>query len=184
MSPSYSHSAIASGDGLRMGRIPGNARKGTHMETISLSTEAFESGERIPERFTCTGKNISPALAWSDPPAGTKRYLLICEDPDAPSGTFTHWILFNIPSERRGLPEDSGKSPVLDDGSMHGVNSYGKLEYAGPCPPPGSPHRYFFRLYALDAQPNLRSPADRRKVEEAMKGHVLAQGECMGIFSR
>ncbi|HUU75353.1 MAG TPA: YbhB/YbcL family Raf kinase inhibitor-like protein [Methanoregulaceae archaeon] len=154
------------------------------MKTISVSSDAFLEGERVPSRYTCSGKNVSPALSWGEPPEGTKSLALICDDPDAPSGLFTHWVLYDIPPDRRGLPEGVKKAPVLDDGSRHGVNNFGKIEYSGPCPPPGKPHRYFFRIFALDTLLNLRSPADRRTVDNTMKGHVLATGELMGTFAR
>lgn len=154
------------------------------MAEIPISSDAFAEGERIPAQFSCGGENISPPLSWGDPPAGTKSLAVICDDPDAPSGLFTHWVLVNIPPNSRGLSGGVKKSPVLDDGSIHGANSYGKLEYSGPCPPPGRPHRYYFRIYALDIPLKLRSPADRRAVDNAMKGHILAEGELLGIFSR
>lgn len=154
------------------------------MAEIPISSDAFAEGERIPVQFSCNGENVSPPLSWGDPPAGTESLAVICDDPDAPSGLFTHWVLVNIPPDSRGLPRGVKKTPVLDDGSIHGANSYGKLEYSGPCPPPGRPHRYYFRIYALDIPLKLRSPADRRAVDNAMKGHILAEGELLGIFSR
>jgi hypothetical protein len=154
------------------------------MAEIPISSDAFAEGERIPVQFSCNGENVSPPLSWGDPLAGTESLAVICDDPDAPSGLFTHWVLMNIPPDSRGLPRGVKKTPVLDDGSIHGANSYGKLEYSGPCPPPGRPHRYYFRIYALDIPLKLRSPADRRAVDNAMKGHILAEGELLGIFSR
>ncbi|HOP66732.1 MAG TPA: YbhB/YbcL family Raf kinase inhibitor-like protein [Methanoregulaceae archaeon] len=154
------------------------------MAEIPISSDAFAEGERIPVQYSCGGENISPPLSWGDPPAGTESLAVICDDPDAPGGLFTHWVLVNIPPDSRGLPGGVKRAPLLDDGSIHGANSYGKLEYSGPCPPPGRPHRYYFHIYALDIPLKLRSPADRRAVENAMKGHILAEGSCMGIFSR
>lgn len=154
------------------------------MAEIPISSDAFAEGERIPVQYSCSGENISPPLSWGDPPAGTESLAVICDDPDAPGGLFTHWVLVNIPPDSRGLPGGVKRTPLLDDGSIHGANSYGKLEYSGPCPPPGRPHRYYFHIYALDIPLKLRSPADRRAVENAMKGHILAEGSCMGIFSR
>lgn len=154
------------------------------MAEIPISSDAFAEGERIPVQFSCNGENVSPPLSWGDPLAGTESLAVICDDPDAPSGLFTHWVLVNIPPDSRGLPRGVKKTPVLDDSSIHGANSYGKLEYSGPCPPPGRPHRYYFRIYALDIPLKLRSPADRRAVDNAMKGHILAEGELLGIFSR
>jgi Raf kinase inhibitor-like YbhB/YbcL family protein len=154
------------------------------MATIPISSDAFTEGKRIPARYTCSGEDVSPALSWSDPPAGTQSLVLICDDPDAPGGLFTHWVLYDIPPDRRELSVGVKKAPALEDGSIHGANSFGKLGYNGPCPPPGKPHRYYYRIYALDTQLKLRSPADRRAVDKAMKGHVLAEGELLGIFSR
>ena len=162
----------------------GTAGKAKCMATITISSDAFAEGARIPAKYTCSGENVSPALSWGDPPDGTESFVLICEDPDAPSGIFTHWVFYDIPPDKRGLPTGVKKAPVLEDGSRHGANSYGRMEYNGPCPPPGKPHRYFFRVFALDIRLNLRSPADMRAVDKAMKGHVLATGEYMGVFSR
>jgi len=154
------------------------------MATISISSDAFAEGERIPARYTCSGEDVSPALSWGDPPAGTESLAVICDDPDCPTGLFTHWMLLNIPPDKRGLSEGVKRAPVLEDNSIQGANSFGKLEYDGPCPPPGKPHRYYFRIFALDIALTLRSPANRRAVDNAMKGHVLATGEYMGTFSR
>ena len=154
------------------------------METIKVSSDAFESGEQIPVEYTCKGSNVSPPLSWSDVPQGTKSIAIIMEDPDAPGGLFTHWILYNVPPEHRDLHSAVKKSPVLQDGSRHGLNNFGKMEYGGPCPPPGNPHRYFIRVSALDTTLTLRAPVTRKVIDDAMAGHVLAKGELMGKFRR
>ncbi len=154
------------------------------MSTLSVTTDAFAPGGKIPPEYTCSGKNESPALAWSGLPEGTRSIAVICNDPDASSGTFIHWILYNIPAGAAGLKRGIAPKPVLENGSHHGMNSYGKLEYSGPCPPHGTQHRYLFKVYALDIPLALRSPASAKVVENAMKGHILAEGEVMGMFGR
>lgn len=151
--------------------------------TLSLSSSAFASGQSIPAKYSCKGQNISPALAWSDTPAGTKSFALIVDDPDAPAGTWVHWVLFNIPASTTGLPEAVKAGAQLADGSLQGKNSSGKLGYDGPCPPSGT-HRYFFKLYALDTSLNLSSGSSKDQLLKAMQGHILAQGELMGTFSK
>src|SRR5574341_928646 len=150
------------------------------MQNISITTEAFRNGDAIPAEYTCDGSDKSPALSWSGIPAGTKSIALIMDDPDAPRGTFVHWVLFNIPAETKKLPEGVPGSKTLSDGSCHGITDFGKAGYGGPCPPPGKPHRYFFKVYALDKKLNLPAGASKKQVEDAMKGHILAKGELMG----
>jgi len=154
------------------------------MDNISITSKAFKTGETIPARHTCDGENLSPALEWSQPPAETVSFALISDDPDAPGGTFVHWIIFNISSDKTGLAEGVAKSEVLDDGSVQGTTSYGKSGYRGPCPPHGRPHRYFFKIYALDANINLSASATKAEVEAAMQGHILATGELIGLYGR
>jgi Raf kinase inhibitor-like YbhB/YbcL family protein len=154
------------------------------MKTLELTSPAFTPGARIPPEFTCTGKNDSPPLSWGSVPDGTASCAIICEDPDAPSGTFIHWILYNIPPGTTSLPRGIPRKPVLSDGSAQGLNDFGRLEYGGPCPPPGKPHRYFFRLSALDTPLHIRAPVTRKSIGAAMEGHILGKGELMGIFSR
>jgi Raf kinase inhibitor-like YbhB/YbcL family protein len=153
--------------------------------TVELTSEAFANGQSIPAKYSCKGKNISPALAWSEPPAGTQSFALIMDDPDAPMGTWVHWVLFNIPASTRALQEDlsiSGKSADQGTASV-GKNSWGDLGYGGPCPPRGM-HRYYFKLYALDTALGLRPGATKEQVLKAMQGHILGQGELMGTFSK
>ena len=154
------------------------------MKKMELTSPAFPPGARIPPEFTCTGKNDSPPLSWEPAPEGTASLVLLCEDPDSPTGLFIHWILYNIPAGTTALPRAVARSPVFPDGSTHGLNDFGRMEYGGPCPPPGKPHRYYFRLYALDTLLHLRAPVTRKIIVSAMEGHVIGQGELMGTFSR
>ncbi len=155
------------------------------MAAFEITSGAFPNGGTIPPEYSCTGKNESPPLSWAGAPSGTKSFALILEDPDAPSGLFIHWILYNIPQNAIGLPKGIPKKPVTIDGSRHGMNSMGRMEYAGPCPPPGKgPHRYFFRLYALDTVLALNAPVNRDTLKKSMTGHILAEAEYMGKFAR
>src|SRR5687768_16586323 len=151
--------------------------------SIQLTSNAFTQEGTIPAQYACTGSDISPSLAWSEPPAGTQSFALIMDDPDAPAGTWVHWVLFNIPTSSRGLTEGIPSQGTLSDGSLHGKNSGGNLGYSGPCPPSGT-HRYVFKLYALDEMLGLSSGADNGELLKAMEGHILAQGELMGMFSK
>ncbi len=153
--------------------------------SIALTSDAFANGQSIPVKYSCVGKNISPALAWNEPPAGTQSFALIVDDPDAPFGTWVHWVLYNIPASTRSLQEDfpiAGKN--VDPNAIYvGKNSSGKMGYDGPCPPSGT-HRYFFKLYALDATLSLLPGAAKEQLLKEMEGHILAQGELMGTFSK
>lgn len=151
---------------------------------LKLSSPAFQEGQAIPMKYTADGRNVPPPLRWTDPPAGTRSFVLICEDPDAPRGTFTHWVLFNVPAEVRELTEEASQEAGLPPGAIQGRNDFGKLGYGGPSPPRGKPHRYFFKLYALDRQLDLRSGATKDQVQAAMKGHILAEGQLMGTYAR
>ncbi len=151
--------------------------------TLSVSSSAFAAGQSIPAKYSCKGQNISPALAWTNAPAGTKSFALIMDDPDAPMGTWVHWVVFNIPATTSNLPEAVMAGAQLADGSLQGKNSSGKQGYDGPCPPSGT-HRYFFKLYALDTSLNLSSDSGKEQLLKAMQGHILAQGELMGTFSK
>jgi Raf kinase inhibitor-like YbhB/YbcL family protein len=149
-----------------------------HVGEFALISEAFTHGVEIPRRHTCEGEDVSPALAWSDPPAGTRALALIVEDPDAPVGTFTHWLAWNIDPLAGGLGE--GESAPSE-----GRNDFGMGGWSGPCPPPGhGRHRYFFRLHALDARLDVGFRAGRRELERALSGHVLATAELMGSYER
>ena len=149
--------------------------------TIDVHSKAFSSGGAIPARFTCDGLNLSPDLAWSGLPAGTKSIVIICDDPDAPAGTWAHWVLYDLPASEGGLAEGVQAAP----GAAHnGQNGWNRTGYGGPCPPPGKPHHYFFRIYALDAPLGLPEGATKTQVLKAMAGHILAQGELVGTYQR
>src|SRR5438046_3792505 len=124
-------------------------------------SRAFKAGETIPRKHTRDGQDLSPALAWTAPPPGTKSFALVCDDPDAPAGTWVHWVLYGVPASATSLPEGVRPAPTLDDGSRQGTNDFRRTGYGGPCPPRGAPHRYSFRLYALDAVPGLAPGATK-----------------------
>ena len=151
---------------------------------IELKTTSFTPGGFIPKRFTCDAADVSPALAWTDPPSGTQSFAIIEDDPDAPSGTFVHWLVYELAASYRKLPEALSGNDQMPGGGRQGTNDFSRTGYSGPCPPPGRPHRYFIRLYALDAKLNLRPAATRKELDAAMKGHILAQAELMGRYGR
>ncbi len=151
---------------------------------LQISSTAFSAGETIPQKFTCDGPDVSPNLAWAEPSAKFQSFALIMDDPDAPGGTWVHWVLFDLPADTKALPEGVAKQEQLASGARQGRNDFGKIGYGGPCPPPGKPHRYFFKLYALDSKINLKAGATKADVERAMKGHVLAQAELIGKYGR
>lgn len=160
------------------------SQKGGPAMSLKLTSAAFQPGGTIPKKFTCDGPDVSPALAWSGAPAGTKSFALIMDDPDAPVGTWVHWVLYDLPAGMHELAENVAKQEELPDGARQGRNDFRRIGYGGPCPPPGPAHRYFFKLYALDAKLGLKPGATKADVEKAMKGHVLAQGELMGRYGR
>jgi len=169
---------------ISAGSMPSSARASLAQEPkLVLKTTAFEPGGIIPKQFTCSGADVSPALSWSDPPSGTQSFALIVDDPDAPMGTFVHWVVYNLPASARQLPQGVPKRETAAGGKQ-GQNDFPKTGYGGPCPPPGKPHRYSFRLYALDTTLNLAPPVRRADVDQAMQGHVLAKAELMGKFAR
>lgn len=151
---------------------------------IELKTTSFAPGGFIPKRFTCEAADFSPALAWTDPPLGTQSFAIIEDDPDAPSGTFVHWVVYDLPAAYRKLPEALSGNDQMLGGGRQGTNDFSRTGYSGPCPPPGRPHRYFIRLYAVDAILNLRPGATRKELDAAMQGHILAQAELMGRYQR
>jgi len=152
--------------------------------SFTLSSTAFPPGGDIPSKYTCSGADVSPALSWTDPPAGTQSFALIADDPDAPVGTWVHWVAYDLPAGARQLPEGVPKTDAIAGGGVQGQNDFRKTGYGGPCPPPGKPHRYYFKLYALDSKCNLKPGAAKKAVEQAMQGHILAQAEVMGRFQR
>jgi Raf kinase inhibitor-like YbhB/YbcL family protein len=158
--------------------------QGGHTMALAISTPSFPNGGDIPRKFTCDGADVSPELSWSGAPSGTQSFTLIADDPDAPVGTWTHWVLFDLPATATSLAEGVSKVDELDSGGRQGRNDFRRIGYGGPCPPPGKPHRYFFKLYALDRKLSLKPGASKQEVEQAMQGHLLAQAEWMGKYRR
>ena len=165
------------------------------MAALQLTSSAFQPNNDIPKKFTCSGDDVSPALSWSDAPAGTQAFALITDDPDAPApssasalvsaaGTWVHWVIYDLPATSRALPEGVPKQEIVAGGGYQGRNDFGRIGYGGPCPPPGSPHRYFFKLYALSAKTGLNSGATKAALLRAMEGKILAQTELVGKFRR
>ena len=159
------------------------AEEGGQTMDFRLSSPAFSDGQPIPVKFSCHGEDISPALDWSEPPMGAQTLALIMDDPDAPVGTWIHWVLFSIPANLRGLPEGIAAEPTLADGSRHGNNSWKRVGYGGPCPPSGT-HHYVFKLYALDTKLDLSPGSSKEDLLKVMEGHVLAQAQLVGTFSK
>jgi Raf kinase inhibitor-like YbhB/YbcL family protein len=151
---------------------------------IDLTSTAFQEGQPIPDTYTRDADDASPPLAWTDPPEGTASFALICDDPDAPRGTWVHWVLFNLPPEKRSLDEGVPARGTLADASRQGRNDFGGVGYGGPSPPPGPAHRYFFKLYALDTMLTLPAGATKIQLEQEMKGHILARGQLIGKYGR
>ncbi|MGA3267086.1 MAG: YbhB/YbcL family Raf kinase inhibitor-like protein [Verrucomicrobiota bacterium] len=151
--------------------------------TLQLSSTAFADGQAIPAKYTCDGSDISPPLQWTNAPANTKSFALIADDPDAPVGTWVHWVIFDLPAGTGALPENMAKSPTTGN-AKQGLNDFKRLGYGGPCPPPGKPHRYFFKLYALDTLLDLKPGSSKNDLLKAMTGHLLAQGQLMGTYGR
>ena len=150
-----------------------------------LTSAAFKNESTIPGKHTCDGVDVSPPLAWSGTPAGTRSVALIADDPDAPGGTWVHWVLYNLPAEVSELPENIAKVESLDlGGARQGRTDFRRPGYGGPCPPPGPAHRYFFKLYALDTRLELKAGAQKKDVEAAMEGHVLGSAQLMGTYAR
>jgi Raf kinase inhibitor-like YbhB/YbcL family protein len=151
---------------------------------FKLTSSAFQDGTTVPAKYTCSGQDVSPPLAWSGAPAGTKSFALLMDDPDAPGGTWVHWVLFDLPADAQSLPENLPKTNELASGARHGVNGEPKIGYEGPCPPPGPVHHYHFKLYALDGKLDLKAGATKADVEKAMKGHILGEAHLVGLFQR
>ena len=151
---------------------------------ITITSPAFTQGSPIPAKYTCDGQDVSPPLKWSGMPAGTLGLVLICDDPDAPAGTWVHWILYNLPPMPTELTERVPAEEVLTEGTRQGLNDFKRVGYGGPCPPQGKPHRYSFKLYALDVELDLKPKASKAQVVAAMQGHILAEGELMGTYQR
>jgi hypothetical protein len=155
---------------------------GKEME-IKITSSVFKEGGMIPAKYTCDGADVSPPLQWDAAPQGTRSIALICDDPDAPMGTWVHWVLFNLPGTTTLLAEKVPPDKTLANGARQGTNDFRKIGYGGPCPPSGT-HRYFFKIYALDTQPDLQAGADKPRLLKAMQGHILAEGQLMGKYKR
>ena len=151
---------------------------------FTISSPSFHNGGQIPKKFTCDGADVSPGLQWGSPPSGTQSFALIADDPDAPVGTWTHWVLFDLPAQTTSLPEGVPKVDDPPTGGHQGRNDFRRIGYGGPCPPPGKPHRYFFKLYALDKKLDLKPGASKQEVEQAMQGHMVGQAEVFGMYQR
>jgi len=156
----------------------------------SLGSEAmkveapFKEGQDIPRKYTCDGEDVSPQVKWSGQPSNTKSFVLIMDDPDAPVGTFTHWIVYDIPASQTSLQENFPKRSEVRS-IKQGINDFGRVGYGGPCPPRGHTHKYYIKVYALDVESlGLRPGATRREVESKMQGHVIGQGQTMGRYGR
>ncbi|WP_319416597.1 YbhB/YbcL family Raf kinase inhibitor-like protein [Marispirochaeta aestuarii] len=150
---------------------------------MKIESPVFRDGESIPAKYTCDGSDVSPPLSWSGVPGGVRSFSLICDDPDAPMGTWVHWVLYNLPGETAALPEDLPAKGVLDGGGLQGKNDFGRIGYGGPCPPAGR-HRYFFKLYALDTLLSLKQGADKKELLKAMEGHIRGECRIVGHYAR
>ena len=162
---------------------PSAGTNGAEKMSISLTSSAFKEGELIPPRFTCSGENVSPPLAWGPVPAEAKSLALVVDDPDAPRGTWVHWVVYNLPAAARELPEGVPAQDAITGGGRQGKNDFGQTGYGGPCPPGGT-HRYYFKLYALNAALDLPAGATKQDLLKAMYGHILDEGQLMGRFRR
>ena len=152
--------------------------------SLTITSAAFSEGGAIPKKYTCDAEDASPPLAWKGVPANSKSLALIAEDPDAPAGTWVHWVILDMPATLAGLPEGVAKQATVEGVGVQGNNDFRRVGYGGPCPPRGKPHRYFFKLYALDIVLNLKAGATKADLEKAMRGHILAQGQLVGTYGR
>ncbi len=150
---------------------------------MEIKSSAFGSGEMIPAKYTCDGADFSPQLEWSGSPAGTRSFALICDDPDAPMGTWVHWVIYDIPPTATMLAEGITREKDLPGGGTQGINDFRKIGYGGPCPPGGT-HRYFFKLYALDSELGLKPGVTKDQLLKAMRGHILGEAQLMGTYRR
>ena len=152
--------------------------------SFETASTAFSNGGTIPKKFTCDGPDVSPPLRWTGAPAAAQSFALIMDDPDAPVGTWVHWVLYSLPAGTTELPEGVEKQEQLANGAIQGRNDFRRIGYGGPCPPPGTPHRYYFKLYALDTKLNLKAGGTKPDLERAMQGHILVETELMGRYGR
>jgi Raf kinase inhibitor-like YbhB/YbcL family protein len=163
--------------------VPETKNQSESVMEMKITSSAFEEGGMIPSKYSCDSENVSPPLSWSDAPTGIKTFAVICDDPDAPGGTWVHWVIYNIPAGASGLPEAVPVKKEMDNGAVQGLNDFRKTGYGGPCPPSGT-HRYYFKIYALDAKLNPAGDVTKDILLDAMKEHILAQGELTGKYSR
>ncbi len=159
------------------------AEGGKEMEEIKITSSAFDQGGPIPSKYTCDGANVSPPLRWTGVPEGTVSIAIISDDPDAPMGTWVHWVLYNLPGQTKELAQDFPPDETLPDGTRQGITDFGSTGYGGPCPPSGT-HRYFFKIYAMDNKIDIVSVINKKDLVKAMEGHILAQGQLMGKYKR
>jgi Raf kinase inhibitor-like YbhB/YbcL family protein len=171
----------ASGNLIRQQLMVG---EGARAMAFVISSTSFQNDGTIPKKFTCDGDDVSPEVSWANPPAGTKSFALIADDPDAPAGTWTHWVIFDLPSQTASLPEGVKKVEEVPGGGSQGRNDFRKVGYGGPCPPPGKPHRYVFKIYALDRMLKLNSGSSKQEVERAIENHILGSAELMARYQR
>ena len=151
---------------------------------FEFTSSEFKQNEAIPKQYTCDGSDISVPLSWKNAPEGSKSFALIADDPDAPRGTWVHWVLYDLPADVRELSAAIGREESLQNGAKQGKNDLGKIGHGGPCPPSGFAHRYYFKLYALDQMTGLQSKATKQQLLDAMKGHVLAEAQLIGTYKR
>ena len=151
---------------------------------MRILVSGFSHGSEIPIKFTCDGSDVSPEVSWEGLPEGTKSLAIIMDDPDAPSGLFTHWMTYNMPPGESSLGENFPREKMTDSGISQGKNDFGKIGYGGPCPPRGKPHRYFFRLYALNSEEPILSGLGRKQFDGALKGKIIGEAEYMGTYKR
>ncbi len=152
--------------------------------SLIVQSNGFTDRTVIPKKYTCDGEDISPDLYWDDPPSGVESFVIICDDPDAPGGNWVHWILYDGPPDLRSLPEAIEDLPLLPDGAFQGRNDFDRIGYNGPCPPPGKPHRYRYKVYAVDKKTGLPPGATKNDVLKEIKGHILSKGVLIGTYQR
>jgi len=164
--------------------------KETKLMALEMKSSAFSNNKEIPKKFTCDGADVSPALSWTNSPQGTRSFALVMDDPDAPPGTWVHWVLYDLPSNISTLQDNIPKKETLPSGAKQGLcwgvadDEFDRVGYYGPCPPPGKPHRYFFKLYALDKVLGLPPKSTKSQLVHAMEGHIIAQSELIGLYKR
>jgi Raf kinase inhibitor-like YbhB/YbcL family protein len=171
---------------LLYGSILGSALSAAEVKrgSMELKSSAFQAGGDIPRKHTCDANDVSPELSWGNVPVGTRAFAMITDDPDAPAGTWVHWVIYDLPADTKELAEGVPTTEALTNGAKQGTNDFRKLGYGGPCPPPGLPHRYFFRLYALDAPTGLKPGASKQQLLKAIENHVLGEAEIIGRYKR